>query len=65
MTIVIQIEHFDKDGNLTKIEAIGSGGEHLLDFLWDERDPQDRENRLEFRKWVNRHLKTKGYDVAE
>lgn len=61
--IAIQLEHHDKDGNLVKIEVIESGGEHIADFLWDPTDPQDHEHRVEFRKWVNRHLRTKGYQV--
>ena len=60
---VTTVDVYDKDGNMTKIEAYTEGGEHIADFLWDERDAQTSDNRVEFRVWVNRHLEQKGYEV--
>jgi hypothetical protein len=62
---VSQIDIYNKEGDLVKIEVFKESGEHLLDFLWDERDEQTSENRVEFRKWVNRHLKQVGHEVHE
>lgn len=56
---------YDRDGNLLRIEAYKPDGEFLVQFLWDERDEQTSENRVEFRKWVTRHLKQTGHKVAE
>jgi hypothetical protein len=56
---------YDRDGNLLRIEAYKPDGDFLMQFLWDERDAQTSENRIEFRKWVNRHLKQSGHRVAE
>ena len=56
---------YDREGNLLRIEAYKPDGEFLMQFLWDERDEQTSENRIEFRKWANRHLKQSGYKVAE
>lgn len=56
---------YDKDGNLLRIEAYKNDGDFLMQFLWDERDEQTSENRIEFRKWVTRHLKQSGHKVAE
>jgi len=62
---VTQIDIYNKEGDLVKIEVSKESGEHLLDFLWDERDEQTSEYRVEFRKWVNRHLKQSGHEVHE
>lgn len=65
MTKVSMVDIYDKDGNLVRIETYKMDGEHFLDFLWDERDEQTSDNRLEFRKWVRRFLKQKDAEVAE
>ena len=62
---VTTIDIYDKEGNFLRIEAYKESGEHLLDFLWDPRDEQTSENRVEFRKWANRHLKQSGHEVHE
>lgn len=63
--MVQMVEIHDKEGNLLRIETYQKSGEHLLDFLWDSRDAQTHDNRVEFRKWVVRHLKQSGHEVAE
>jgi hypothetical protein len=62
---VSQIDIYNKEGDLVKIEVHSESGEFLIQFLWDERDEQTSENRIEFRKWVNRHLKQAGHEVHE
>lgn len=62
---VTTMDIYDKDGNLLRIEAYTARGDFLMQFLWDERDEQTSDNRVEFRKWVNRHLKQAGYEVHE
>jgi hypothetical protein len=62
---VTQIDIYDADGNMKRIEVFKESGDFLMQFLWDERDKQTSENRIEFRKWVNRHLKQSGYEVHE
>ena len=62
---VTQIDIYNKEGELVRIEAYKESGEHLLDFLWDDREAQTSENRIEFRKWVTRHLKQAGHEVHE
>lgn len=59
---VLCIDIYDKEGNLVRIEAHTFTGEFLMQFLWDERDPQTSEKRQEFRRWVKRHLKQSGYE---
>lgn len=56
---------YDREGNLLRIEAYKPDGDFLMQFLWDKREAQTSENRIEFRKWVNRHLKQSGHKVAE
>lgn len=56
---------YDRDGNLLRVEAYKPDGDFLMQFLWDPRDEQTSENRIEFRKWVSRHLKQSGHKVAE
>lgn len=62
---VTTIDIYNKEGELVRVEAYKESGEHLLDFQWDERDEQTSENRVEFRKWVTRHLKQAGHEVHE
>jgi hypothetical protein len=58
------VDVYDKEGNLTKIEAYEFGsGEFVMQFLWDEHDAQTSENRIEFRSWVSRHLEQTGYKL--
>lgn len=59
---VLCIDIYDKEGNLVRIEAHTFTGEFLMQFLWDERDPQTSEKRQEFRRWVKRHLEQSGYE---
>jgi hypothetical protein len=60
----VQTEIFDKDGNLTKIEVYLSTGVHLFDALWDPRDAQTHENRVAFREWVNRQIRSHYHEVS-
>lgn len=60
---VTTIDVYDKDGNMTKVEAVDGNGDHVLDFLWDPNDAQTSEKRIEFRQFVNRFLDQKGYEV--
>ena len=62
---VTQVDVYDADGNMKRIEVYKESGEFLMQFLWDEHDEQTSENRVEFRKWANRHLKQSGYEVHE
>jgi hypothetical protein len=62
---VTQIDIYNKEGELVRIEAYKESGEFLMQFLWDERDEQTSENRVEFRKWASRHLKQSGHEVHE
>jgi hypothetical protein len=57
-----QVEIFDKEGNLTKIEVTLENDEHLFDALWDNRDEQTHENRVEFRQWVNRQIRAHDHE---
>lgn len=59
-----QLEIFDKDGNLTKIEVTLENGEHLFDVMWDPRDEQTHANRVEFRKWAYRMVGQKGHEIT-
>jgi len=62
---VTTIDIYNKEGELVRIEAYEPSGEFLMQFLWDERDEQTSDNRVEFRKWVTRHLKQAGHEVHE
>ena len=62
---VTQQDIYNKDGELVRIEVYKEDGDFLVQFLWDESEEQTSENRVEFRKWVNRHLKQSGHEVHE
>lgn len=59
----VPIDVYNADGHLTKIEAQGEDGNHILDFVWDPEDEQTSENRILFRQFVYRMLEQKGYEV--
>lgn len=62
---VTTIDIYNKEGELVRVESYHESGEHLLDFIWDDSEAQTSENRVEFRKWVNKQLKQRGHEVHE
>lgn len=50
------IDIYDKDGNMTRIEAYDSKGDFIMQALWDPTDEQTSENRIKLREWFNKHL---------
>lgn len=62
---VNQIDIYNKEGELVRIEVFKADGEFLMQFLWDPNDKQTSENRVLFREWVKRHLKQSGHEVHE
>ena len=62
---VTQQDIYNKEGELVRIEVYKDDGDFLMQFLWDPQDEQTSDNRVEFRKWVNRHLKQTGHEVHE
>ena len=65
MKIAIPVDIYDKNGNMIKIEFNTPSGEHVIDAVWDERDEQTSENRIEFRKWAYRQLEQQGHEVKK
>lgn len=63
MAQVICTDVYDDKGNLLRIEAYDMAGSHIIDAVWDESDEQTSPNREEFRKFVYRALKQKGYSI--
>lgn len=59
----IPIDIYDKDGNMLKIEFNDGEGNHILDAVWDETDPQTAKNREAFRRWAYKMVERKGYKV--
>lgn len=60
---VRQKEIFEGD-DLVRIEFTKEDGEHLFDALWDPRDEQNEENRVEFRKWSYRMVEQQGHKLT-
>jgi len=59
-----QVEVFDQDGNLEKIEITLENGTHLFDAQWDENDEQTENNRIAFREWTKRMVSQQGHDLT-
>jgi hypothetical protein len=59
-----QVEVFDQDGNLEKIEITLENGIHLFDAQWDENDEQTEKNRIAFREWTKRMVSQQGHDLT-
>lgn len=58
-------DNFDKDGNLTGIEVVWDDtGEFVFEVVWDYREAQTQENRVEFRKWVREVVMRYGYEIV-
>lgn len=60
----ILIDNFDKDGNLIGIEVFDNKGEFVLEVVWDDREAQTQENRVEFRKWAREVVMRYGYEIV-
>jgi hypothetical protein len=62
--IAIPVDVYDNAGNMIKIEANDPSGNHIVDFLWDNREEQTSENRQRFREWAYEFLReNKGCEV--
>jgi hypothetical protein len=59
-----QVEVFDQDGNLERIEVTLENGKHLFDAKWDESDEQTEKNRIAFREWTKRMVSQQGHDLT-
>ena len=64
MKRAIPVEVFNKEGDLMRIEFYDLNGEHIVDAIWDQNDPQDSEHRVSFRSWAYKHLENKDYSVT-
>ena len=40
-----------ENGDLVRIEFYDLEGQHVVNSVWDENDPQDSEHREAFRSW--------------
>jgi len=54
---------YDKEGNFKKIDFHNGAGNFILEAVWDERDAQNEENRLAFKKWAYNMMRQKGYSI--
>jgi hypothetical protein len=63
MNRAIPVNVYDDSGNLLRIEFNDTEGNHIIDAVWDEKDEQTNENRVEFRKWAYRFIEQKDYEV--
>jgi len=61
--LAIPSDVFDKEGNFKKIDFHNSAGNFILEAVWDDRDEQNEENSIAFRKWAYHMMKNKGYKV--
>jgi len=59
-----QVEVFDQEGNLKKIEITLETGVHLFDALWDPTDEQTEQKRIEFTKWVKHITLQRGHELT-
>ena len=59
-----QLEVYNENGDLEKIEVTLETGEHLFDAVWDPRDEQNDKNRIDFRQWVKRMTDQHGHELT-
>lgn len=65
MSDVLLVDIYDKDGNMTKIEAFTQSGDFIFQALWDPNDEQTSDKREAFRKWTKTMAERLGYTPAE
>ena len=63
--VVIPTDVYDKEGDMIKIEFHTRDGEFVIEAVWDPKDPQDSEHRINFRKWAYRMLDQLGYQILK
>jgi hypothetical protein len=63
--VVIPVDLYDKDGNMIGIEFNRRSGEFVIEAGWDQRDEQNSENRIAFRKWAYHMLEQMGYEILK
>lgn len=63
--LLIPIDVYDKEGNLTKIDFYNTEAEFIIQADWDENDAQTSKNRIAFRKWAYRMMENLGYEVVK
>ena len=62
---VVLSDVYNDQGDIVRIEAVDvETGKPFLDFLWDPRDEQTPENRVEFRRWAGQILTSKQVKIA-
>lgn len=59
----IPTDIYNDQGDMMRIEFHDDSGKHILDALWDDREEQSSENRIEFRKWAYHMMMQKDYLV--
>lgn len=64
MKKVIPTDVYDQDGNLIRIDFHNEAGDFEIEAVWNDEDPQDSENRIEFRKWAYKILEQKDLKVV-
>jgi hypothetical protein len=62
---LIPTDVYDHNGNMLRIEFVDSGGNHVMDALWDKNDAQTSENRVSFRKWAYNHLSNQDWEILK
>jgi hypothetical protein len=65
MKKAIPVDVYDKEGNMLRIEFNDGDGTHIIDAVWDERDEQTSEKRVEFRKWAYRMISQQGWEIPK
>ena len=59
-----QLEVYNENGDLEKIEVTLETGEHLFDAVWDPTDEQNDKNRIAFREWVKRMVSQHDHELT-
>lgn len=65
MKDALLVDVYDKDGNMTKIEAFTKSGDFIFQALWDPNDEQTSDKREAFRKWARTMAERMGYKAIE
>ena len=63
---VYSVEVYDSKGALMRLDFFSRNDSSFqFEAVWDDRDEQTPENRLEFRKWADNMAKNLGFKIAE
>lgn len=62
-TVLIPVDVYDKNGDMTHIEFNDREGNFVIKADWDPTDEQTSEKRIAFREWAYKMMENLNYKI--